>query len=243
MSMSAPPADIYDSLVERLGVDIADRSLLDLAFAHRSWCAEHPGNASNERLEFLGDAVLGWIVADLAFQRFPLMTEGDLTGVRKGVVNATALSELAVELDLGAHVKLGKGEAAAGGAAKPSILADVMEAVIGAVYVDRGPAEAHEFIERILSERIDDMADHLDELDFKSTLQELLSADSRPGPVYEISATGPDHHRLFTAKVLVGGEVLGHGEGRTKRAAEQAAAAVATQAIAGNGDGVGTATS
>jgi ribonuclease-3 len=199
--------------------------------AHRSWCAEHPGHASNERLEFLGDAVLGWITADIAFRRFPRMSEGDLTGIRKGVVNATALSEVAGELGLGEFVKLGKGEAAAGGARKPSILADAMEALIGALYLDRGGAATYAFVERTLGARIAATAERLHELDFKSSLQELLSAAGRSAPHYDISESGPDHQKRFVAVVLVGGEVLGRGEGRSKRVAEQAAAAQATRAL------------
>lgn len=228
---SAVPASPHDALVERLGYDLADRRLLDEAMSHRSWCAEHPGHASNERLEFLGDAVLGWITADLAFRRFPMMSEGELTGIRKGVVNATALSEVAAELGLGDFVKLGKGESAAGGARKPSILSDAMEAIIGAIYVDRGPAAAYEFIERMLTVRIDRTAERLHELDFKSTLQELLASRSRPAPVYVLSESGPDHDKRFVALVTVGGETHGRGEGKSKRVAEQAAAAEATRAL------------
>jgi ribonuclease-3 len=225
------PAGRYDELVVRLGCDLANRELLDEAMSHRSWCAEHPGNASNERLEFLGDAVLGFVAADLAFGRYPTMSEGELTGIRKGVVNATALSEVAAELGLGHFLKLGKGEAAAGGSEKPSILADAMEAVIGAIYLDRGTEVAYEFVERVLSDRIDSIANRLHELDFKSTLQEVLASRGRPAPVYVLTESGPDHDKRFVARVNIGGETLGRGEGRSKRLAEQAAAAEATHAL------------
>ena len=129
-------------LAARIGYEFADPELLARSMAHRSWCAEHPGTLSNERLEFLGDAVLGWVVADLAFRRFAELPEGALTGVRKGVVNALALAEVAEELDLGAFLLLGRGEDAAGGREKPSILSDALEAVLGAVYVDGGPPAA-----------------------------------------------------------------------------------------------------
>jgi len=221
----------HDELIARLGYDLSDRALLDEATAHRSWCAEHPGHPSNERLEFLGDAVLGWVTADLAFRRFPTMSEGQLTGIRKGVVNATALSEVAGELGLGEFLKLGKGEAAAGGANKPSILADAMEAVLGALYLDRGGEVAYEFVERMLSDRINRTAEHLHELDFKSTLQEVLASRGRPAPVYVLSESGPDHDKRFVALVTIGGETVGRGEGRSKRVAEQAAAAEATHAL------------
>lgn len=200
--------------------------------AHRSWCAEHPGNVSNERLEFLGDAVLGWVTADLAFRRFRDMSEGELTGIRKGVVNTTALAEIATELGLGEYLKLGKGEAAAGGAEKQSILADALEAVIGAVYLDGGAQVAHRVVERLIIDRIVSTAERLHELDYKSRLQELLAGAGRPAPVYSIAERGPDHDKRFFATVLVDGEILGNGEGRSKRTAEQEAAAEATRTLA-----------
>jgi ribonuclease III len=220
-----------DALIARLGVEISDPELVDEALSHRSWCAEHPGNRSNERLEFLGDAVLGWAVADVAFRRYPDMSEGELTGVRKGVVNASTLSEIALELGLGEFLKLGKGESAAGGANKPSILSDAVEALIGAVYLDRGTEAAYEFVESLLTGRIGATAARLDELDYKSTLQELVAATARTAPVYVVSSSGPDHDKRFVAKVVVAGEVLGRGEGRSKRTAEQAAAASATMRL------------
>ena len=157
-------------LVGRLGLQFDDLGLVEQAMSHRSWCAEHPGNASYERLEFLGDAVLGWVTADAAFRRFPDMSEGQLTGIRKGVVNTMALAEMAAELGIGPYIKLGKGEAAAGGSSKPSILADAMEALIGAVYLDRGSTMAYEFVESLIADRVEATAERLDELDFKTTL-------------------------------------------------------------------------
>lgn len=219
------------ALVERLGYHFHDDTVIDRAMAHRSWCAENPGHGSNERLEFLGDAVLGWVTADLAFQRFPTMTEGELTGVRKGVVNTTALAQVAAELGLGQHVKLGKGEAAAGGAEKASILADALEALIGAVYVDGGSAIAYDVVERLIGERVMETAERLDQLDYKSTLQELVAASGKPAPIYDLTEEGPDHDKRFFAKVVIDGTVLGTGHGRSKRTAEQAAAAVASKAL------------
>ena len=142
--------------------------------AHRSWCAEHPGTVSNERLEFLGDAILGWVVADLAFRRFSDLPEGALTGVRKGVVNALALADVAEDLGLGSFLLLGRGEDAAGGREKPSILSDALEAVFGAVYVDGGPDVAYGVIERLIGPRLAETAAHLDHLDHKSRLQEAV---------------------------------------------------------------------
>lgn len=195
--------------------------------AHRSWCAEHPGALSNERLEFLGDAILGWVVADLAFRRFSELPEGDLTGVRKGVVNALALAAVAEELDLGSFLLLGRGEDAAGGREKPSILSDALEAVFGAVYVDGGPSEAYALIERLIGPRLASTAEHLDHLDNKSRLQELLATDAGRGPEYVTRAEGPDHAKRFFAAVLADGVVIGEGTGRSKKAAEQAAAMAA----------------
>jgi ribonuclease-3 len=195
--------------------------------AHRSWCAEHPGTLSNERMEFLGDAVLGWVVADLAFRRFADLPEGALTGVRKGVVNALALAEVAEELDLGSFLLLGRGEDAAGGREKPSILSDAFEAVLGAVYVDGGPEQAYAMVERLIGPRLADTAAHLDHLDHKSRLQEQVASGGGPPPEYVTRAEGPDHAKRFFATVLVAGNEIGRGTGRSKKAAEQSAAAAA----------------
>jgi ribonuclease-3 len=200
--------------------------------AHRSWCAEVPGESSNERLEFLGDAVLGWVVADLAYRRHGDLPEGKLTDLRKSVVNATALAEVAVSIDLGSCLLLGKGEDAAGGRQKPSILSDALEAVLGAVYIDGGAAAAYAFIERLLGHRINVAADQLGTLDHKTLLQELAARLHETAPVYVIREDGPDHQKRFYASVVVAGEVLGHGEGRSKKLAEQAAAAEACAALA-----------
>ena len=172
--------------------------------AHRSWCAEHPGTLSNERLEFLGDAVLGWVVADLAFRRFTDLPEGDLTGVRKGVVNALALASVAERLGLGEFLRLGRGEDAAGGREKPSILSDALEAVLGAVYVDGGPAVAYDVVERLIGPGLAATAARLDHLDHKSRLQELVAMAGGPPPEYTTRAEGPDHAKRFFAAVTRG---------------------------------------
>lgn len=220
-------------LEERLGHDFADPTLLRRALCHRSWVAEHDGEASNERLEFLGDAVLGWVVADLVFRNFAELAEGALTDLRKSVVNATALAEVAVALDVGNHLLLGKGEAAAGGRDKVSILSDAMEALLGAIYLDGGRDAAFAAVERLFLPRLEDAVGSLDRLDFKSSLQETLSRLGRPSPDYKIRSSGPDHDKVFVATVLVAKEPLGSGEGRSKKAAEQAAAAVALAHLTG----------
>jgi len=194
------------------------------ALAHRSWCAEVGGLPSNERLEFLGDAVLGWVVADLAYRVFGDLSEGRLTDLRKSVVNASALAEVAQEIHLGECILLGKGEAAAGGRSKPSILSDALEAVLGAVYIDGGAPAAFALIERLFTERMAVAALRLDRLDYKTVLQELTARLYDTAPVYVLSDTGPDHDKRFSATVIVAGQPTGTGEGRSKKTAEQAAA-------------------
>jgi ribonuclease-3 len=212
------------ALGRRLGHQFQDPSLLRQALAHRSWCAEFPGNPSNERLEFLGDAVLGWVVADLAYGRYPDLPEGKLTDVRKAVVNATALAQLADAINLGDSILLGKGEAAAGGRRKPSILSDALEAVIGAVYVDGGPNTVRTVITSLLGDRLDDVVERLAVLDHKTALQELTARLFDVAPTYAIREEGPDHEKRFFATVLVRSVPWGQGEGRSKKQAEQAAA-------------------
>lgn len=220
--MSGTGADL-GALAARIGHEFADPSLLERALAHRSWCAETPGSSSNERLEFLGDAVLGWAIADHVYHRYDV-AEGQLTDLRKSVVNAIALAEVAAELDLGPHILLGRGEAAAGGADKPSILSDAFEAVLGAVYLDGGPDAAAAMVERLVVPRMPETADSLDQFDQKTYLQELSARAGRGAPVYDVSSRGPDHAKSFHASVLIDGEVVGEGDGRSKKAAEQAAA-------------------
>jgi ribonuclease-3 len=215
------------ALEQRLGHAFVDPSLLRRAMCHRSWVAEHDGETSNERLEFLGDAVLGWVVADLAFQRFVELSEGALTDLRKSVVNANALAEVAAELHVGHHLLLGRGEDAAGGREKVSILSDAMEAVLGAVYLDGGWQVAFDLVERLFLPRLEEAVTTLDRLDYKSALQEVLARAGRPSPDYRVRSTGPDHDKQFYATVLVAKEKLGKGQGRSKKAAEQAAAAAA----------------
>jgi ribonuclease-3 len=199
--------------------------------AHRSWCAETPGTSSNERLEFLGDSVLGLVVTDHLFCTYPDLPEGELAKVRASVVNAGALAEVAGELDLGAALLLGKGEDASGGREKPSILADAMEAVIGAVYLDAGWVEATGFVMALLGERIEEAAAGPGGQDFKTRLQELAARSFDQLPRYEVADEGPDHAKRFFATVYVGGHAHGEGEGRSKKQAEQAAAREAWQRL------------
>ncbi len=200
---------------------------MTLALTHRSWCAENPGHESNERLEFLGDAVLGMAVAEHLFAEFPTMPEAEMSKVRASVVSASALAEVAAALELGAGMRLGKGEDASGGRDKPSILADALEAVIGAIYRDGGWTSARAVVLDLLSDRIYVAAEGPGGQDYKSQLQELAARHFDHLPVYELRGEGPDHQKRFFAQVRLGGEIQGDGEGRSKKQAEQRAAEAA----------------
>ncbi|MDO9175096.1 MAG: ribonuclease III, partial [Actinomycetota bacterium] len=197
------PEPDLTGLQQRLGYQFTDPRLLRRALAHRSWCSEVGGEPSNERLEFLGDAVLGWVVADLAYRHHGDLTEGRLTDLRKSVVNASALAEVAQEIELGPCLLLGKGEDAAGGRTKPSILSDALEAVLGAVYIDGGADAAFQLVQRLLTDRMGVAALRLDRLDYKTVLQELTAREFDTAPVYVLSDSGPDHEKRFFATVIV----------------------------------------
>ncbi len=216
-----------DALAARLGRRFGDEALLLRALAHRSWCAETEGARSNERLEFLGDAVLGLVVTDHLFRTYPDLPEGELAKVRASLVNSEALAEVASELDLGAALLLGKGEAASGGREKPSILADAMEAVIGAVYIDGGWDAAAALVMNLLASRIEEAAAGPGGQDYKTRLQELSARRFEQLPKYDVRDDGPDHAKRFYATVFVNGRRFGEGEGRSKKQAEQAAARAA----------------
>ncbi len=221
-----PPNDSA-ALLERLGRPFNDPVLLDRALAHRSWCAENDGAVSNERLEFLGDAVLGLVVTDHLFLAYPDLPEGELAKVRASLVSSEALAEVAASLDLGSFILLGKGEAASGGREKPSILADAMEAVIGAVYIDGGWSAASDLVMRLLGDRIEEAAAGPGGHDYKTRLQELAAHRFDQLPRYEVHDEGPDHAKHFFAKVFLAGHERGRGEGRSKKQAEQGAARAA----------------
>ena len=225
-----------EALAERLGWRFSDLSLLERAMAHRSWCAEVAGQESNERLEFLGDAVLGLVVTDHIFRTYAALPEGELAKVRASVVNSALLAEVAAELGIGVFLHLGKGEDASGGREKPSILADAMEAVIGAVYLDGGWDAAARLVLGLLGERVAEAAAGPGGQDYKTRLQELAARSFDQLPRYLVQDDGPDHAKRFYATVLVGGEERGRGEGRSKKQAEQAAARAAWAALA-SGDG------
>lgn len=214
------------SLAARLGWTFTDESLLVRSLAHRSWCAEH-GAESNERLEFLGDAVLGLVVTNHIFRSYPLLPEGDLAKMRASLVNAIVLAEVAADLDVGPSLLLGKGEAATGGRAKTSILSDALEALIGAVYIDGGWDPAAALVMRLLATRIEESALGPGGHDYKTRLQELVARRFDQLPSYRVTDVGPDHAKEFHAVVVVAGRARGTGDGRSKKAAEQAAARIA----------------
>lgn len=219
-------------LARRIGWEVLDEGLLVACVAHRSWCAENPGWASNERLEFLGDAVLGLAVTDHVFRAYPSLPEGELAKVRASLVSAVALAEVAASLGLGDALLLGKGEDATGGRTKQSILADAMEAVIGAVYLDRGRAVADDLVLRLLGDRIEEAAAGPGGEDYKTRLQELCSRHFDKLPEYRVRDHGPDHAKHFDAVVSIGGRRRGRGRGRSKKQAEQAAARAAWETLA-----------
>ena len=220
------------NLAERLGHTFGDLSLLQHALAHRSWCGEQEGGApSNERLEFLGDAVLGLVVTDALFRGYPDLPEGQLAKLRAAVVNQRALAGVARGLRLGDFVRLGRGEQGTGGRDKASILADTLEALIGAVYIECGLDEASALVHRLFDPVIASSARLGAGLDWKTSLQELTAAGELGVPEYHVDESGPDHQKSFRAVVLVGGRGYGSGEGRSKKEAEQQAAERAWRAI------------
>ena len=221
-----------EALDDALGVSFADAVLRRAALTHRSYAFEQGEPVTNERLEFLGDSVLGLVVTDMAYAAYPEMPEGQLAKLRAAIVNMQALADVARSLRLGDVVLLGKGEELSGGRDKASILADALEAVFGAVYLDRGLAVATELIERLFRPRMDAWVRGEGDRDHKTILQELASRQLRAIPEYRIAERGPDHEKEFTATVVVGGEVLGTGTGRSKKEAEQQAAREAFAVIA-----------
>jgi ribonuclease-3 len=218
-------------LSARVGYAFNDPELLHRAMSHRSWCAENGAVVSNERLEYLGDSVLGLVVSDHTYTRFPDHSEGSLAKVRAAVVNSHVLADVAGEIAVGEAVLLGRGEDQSGGREKTSILADAFEAVIGAIYVDGGIAPARDFILRQLGSRIDIHAAGPGGHDHKTLLQEITARHFDTLPFYEVSGDGPDHERCFTAVVSIAGDSKGVGSGRTKKQAEQAAAHDAWDAL------------
>jgi ribonuclease-3 len=223
---NADTAELLSAIQVPLGNELLERALM-----HRSYAYENGGLPTNERLEFLGDSVLGLIVTDTLFRQYPDLPEGQLAKLRAAVVNMRALAGVARGLKLGEYVRLGKGEEGTGGRDKSSILADTLEAVIGAVYLEKGLDVADGLVHRLFDPVIARSARLGAGLDWKTSLQELTAAEVLGVPEYHVEESGPDHQKSFRATVRIGTQTYGEGEGRSKKEAEQQAAEAAWTAI------------
>jgi ribonuclease-3 len=236
-AVGVPPEDQQDAspalvdlegarvlLEERLGLTFKDHKLLDLALTHRSYAYENDETETNERLEFLGDAILNLCVTDLLYAKFPDYLEGDLAKLRASLVSEPALALVAGELDLGVAIRLGRGESQSGGRDKPSIKADALEAVLGAVYLDGGISAIRKVVKRLFGSRVENAVGKEIPKDAKTRLQEIVTRRYGILPRYRLTGSGPDHAKQFRAEVFVNEEFCGAGDGRSKKEAEQAAA-------------------
>lgn len=225
------------ALQQTLGVSFNDLSLLEQALVHSSYINENPGSASvsNERSEFLGDAVLGLVVAEKLYHDFPHSTEGEMTKLRAALVRRDTLARIAKTIKLGDYLYLGKGEEASGGRHRPANLAGALEAVIAAIFLDQGSATAKDFILRLLDKELQKIANQGSEAEYKSQLQELIQSRQQQAPTYQlVEAVGPDHDKRFTIEVRIGDTVLGRGSGKSKRMAETEAARSALERLSTN---------
>ena len=226
--------DEFDDLQARIEYRFKDRGLLEHALTHKSRAAEDTtgGVVDNESLEFLGDAVLGLVVADVLFHQYPTSSEGQKSKIKAAVVSTQSLARHAEQMRLGDHLILGRGEEKTGGRFKPALLADAYEALIAAIYLDGGLEAAEGFLRRELKEALDAGSAQTLAIDYKSALQEQLQALGHALPEYRISGEeGPDHRKTFTVEVVVGGEVFGAASGRAKKEAEQEAARLALERL------------
>jgi len=224
----------WDHCQEKLGIRFRRESLLEQAFVHTSYCNENPDLewSSNERLEFLGDAVLNFVVTDKLYKEFPELSEGELTEIRASLVCRDTLAELASSLELGDWLLLGRGEELSGGRAKASSLANAVEALIGALYLDQGIGKTRRFILKQLKRDLEEIKTGKIMLNYKALVQELIQGEGKPTPVYRlVGAIGPDHDKQFTADILVDGQALGRGMGGSKKVAESRAARAAWEKL------------
>ena len=224
----------WDHCQDNLGICFRREALLEQAFVHTSYCNETPDleYSSNERLEFLGDAVLNFIVTDKLYKEFPELSEGELTEIRASLVCRDTLSELASSLELGNWLLLGRGEESSGGRAKASNLANAVEALIGALYLDQGIGKTRRFILKHLKRDLEEMKTGRIVVNYKALVQELIQGEGRPTPVYRlVEAIGPAHNKQFTAEILVDGQALGRGIGGSKKSAESQAARAAWEKL------------
>ena len=218
------PVDALVDYLEKVVGERVDEPLLVRALTHRSFAYEHGGLPNNERLEFLGDAVLGLVVTDTLYRTHPDLPEGQLAKLRAAVVNMRALADVARTIGLGDYIFLGRGEEATGGRDKASILADTMEAIIGTIHLSCGMPPAGRFVHHLFDPLMTQSATLGAGLDWKTSLQELAAQEALGTPEYRVEESGPDHEKEFVARALVAEEVLGHGTGRSKKEAEQRAA-------------------
>ncbi|MSV63414.1 MAG: ribonuclease III [Actinobacteria bacterium] len=214
---------MYSKLATALGVDFHPQ-LLELALTHRSFAYETGGVETNERLEFLGDSVLGLIVTAELYRRFPDLDESRLSPLRSGIVNMRALADIARTLHLGEYIRLGKGEEVTGGRDKNSLLADALEALIGAIYLETGIEKTTAIVASLINDTLESAMAKGVALDGKTALQELTAAQGVGSPEYVVTESGPDHDKSFVAVAMVGGCAIAQGEGKSKREAEQFAA-------------------
>jgi ribonuclease-3 len=231
--VSSERRPLLHRLEKRLGVKFRNLSLLECALTHRSYLARAgDGEISNERMEFLGDAVLGLVVSAFLYGKYPEEREGRLTKMKSLVVSGAVLAQRADSLGLGRYLRLSSEESASGGRTRESILADAFEAVVGATYLDRGLSAAEGLVTRLLLNELAELSRSAEHVNYKSLLQELAQARHRLHPEYRVRReTGPDHHKIFTIEVLVGGRVLGEGRGKSKKEAEQRAAREALEVL------------
>lgn len=220
----------FDALSEKLGVEI-NRELLRVAMTHRSYSYEHGNIPNNERLEFLGDSVLGFVVTSHIYETLTDLAEGEMTKVKNAVVSARALAVVAAELGLGEYLLLGKGELATDGRNKPNLLADAFEAILGAAYMSNGFDAARALVEKFVFPLLDNPDEIRANSDPKTTLQERIQALGRGTPTYKTRFEGPDHDRDYFSILLINGDEISHGEGRTKKNAETAAAVKALDVL------------
>ncbi|SDK67456.1 RNAse III [Cryobacterium psychrotolerans] len=211
------------ALQETLGVQI-DQGLLELALTHRSFAYENGGIPTNERLEFLGDSILGQSVTVMLYREYPLLSEGELAKRRARLVSSAALAEVARGISLGEYIRLGRGEVLTGGREKASILADTVEALIGAAYLDTGTDAATALVMRLIEPLLSDPDRFGGSMDPKTSLQEVAARRGTGVPVYTVTESGPDHSKVFVATVVIGTVVSARGEGTSKKHAEMAAA-------------------
>ena len=216
-------SNLYSELLEQLGVEI-DAELLELAFTHRSFAYEAGLTATNERLEFLGDSVLGMIVTDELYRKYPDLDESRLSPLRSGIVNMRALADIARSLSLGKYIRLGKGEEVTNGRDKNSLLADAFEALIGALYISQGFAKTSDCLLKLITPTLTSAMAMGSGLDGKTALQELVASLGKSPLEYQVTMSGPDHDKSFEATAIVGGVPIAVGNGKSKREAEQAAA-------------------